>query len=213
MLRRAALFGAFCALVVCARVIGSGTVALRSAEAHVSAGEHHAAAIAYGSAIRMYLPGSPIGRHASEGLLALADRARSAGEADEHRFCLEELRSGWLAVRSTWQPGASWIAEAERQLVPAMVGDGRAAWPDPALSPADREAEVRAVLASRDDPALGWVLAMAVGYLLWLGGATLAIWRGIPAADGQPTRWKTVFTFGAVSAGGYLLWLLALARA
>ena len=211
--RRAALFVAFCALVVAARVVGSGTVALRDARAHEAAAEHHAAAIAYGSAIRMYLPGLPIGHRASEGLVGLADRAAAAGEQDEHRFCLEELRSGWLAVRSTWQPGRRWIDLAEERLVPIMAGDGRSSWPDPALSPTEQEAVVRAVLASRDDPALGWVLLMGLGYVTWLAGASLAIWRGLPADEDSAVHWRAVLTFSAVSVSGYALWLLALARA
>jgi hypothetical protein len=211
--RRAGLFVAFCILVVIGRVVGSGTSELRAAARYEAAGQHHEAAISYGNAIRMYLPASPIGARASERLLALAERASSAQQPDESRFCLEELRSGWLAVRSLWQPGASWIAEAEQRLVPLMTGDGRSAWPDPALSAVEREAVVRDVLASRDDPRLTWVVLMGVGYLLWLGGACLAIWRGIPAAEAAPVRWKTVFSFAGLSACGYVLWLLALARA
>lgn len=212
-LRRAGLFVAFCVLVVVARVIGSGSVALNQARAHEAADEHHAAAIAYGSAIRMYLPLSPIGHRASERLIVLAERAGGAGETDEQRFCLEELRSGWLAVRSTWQPGQRWIDDAEARLVPLMAADRRSSWPDPDASDAARQDEVRAVLAAREDPAVGWVLVMGLGYLLWLGGAGLAIARGVPATGDAPVRWKTLFSFAAVSAVGYVLWLLALARA
>ncbi len=212
-LRRAGLFVAFCILVVIGRVIGSGTSELRAARTYEAAGQHHEAAISYGNAIRMYLPASPIGAQASERLLVLADRATSAQQPDESRFCLEELRSGWLAVRSLWQPGSSWIAEAERRLVPLMAGDGTGAWPDPRLSAAEREAVVKEVLASRDDPSRFWVVLMGLGYVLWLGGAGLAIWRGIPAEEAAPVRWKTVFSFAGLSAGGYILWLLALARA
>ena len=212
-LRRAGLFVAFCIIVVIGRVVGSGMSELSAARTYQAAGQHHEAAISYGNAIRMYLPASPIGARASEGLIELADRAQSAQQADEYRFCLEELRSGWLAVRSLWQPGSSWIAEAERRLVPLMAGDGTGAWPDPTLSATQREAVVRDVLASRDDPSRLWVVLMGLGYVLWLGGAGLAIWRGIPAAESAPVRWKTVFSFAGLSVSGYILWLLALARA
>ncbi len=212
-LRRAGLFVAFCILVVIGRVIGSGMSELRAARGYEAAGLHHEAAISYGNAIRMYLPTSPIGARASERLLALADRAQSAQQPHESRFCLEELRSGWLAVRSLWQPGSTWIADAERRLVPLMAGDGTGAWPDPSLSKVEREAVVKDVLAIRDDPSRFWVVVMGLGYVMWLGGAGLAIWRGIPAAEAAPVRWKTVFSFASLSAGGYILWLLALARA
>lgn len=211
--RRVALFVAFCILVVVGRVIGSGTAELRAGRSYEAADQHHEAAIAYGNAIRMYLPASPMGGEASKRLLVLAERAASSQQPDEERFCLEELRSGWLAVRSLWQPGASWITKAEERLVPLMAGDGRGAWPDPALDRAGREAVAREVLAFRDDPHLGWVVLMGLGYVLWLGGAGLAIWRGIPGDDAAPVRWKTVLSFAALSACGYVLWLLALARA
>ncbi len=212
-LRRAVLFAAFCMLVVAGRVIGTGTAELRAARGYEAAGQHHEAAIAYGNAIRMYLPASPLGARASEALLRLADRATTNQEPDEARFCLEELRSGWIAVRSLWQPGGSWIAEAERRMLPLMLGDGSGAWPDPTLSQSAREDVVRQVLAARDDPHLGWVVLMGLGYVLWLGGAAGAIWRGIPADDHAPVRYKTVFSFAGLSVGGYVLWLLALARA
>lgn len=211
--RRAALFVGFCLLVVVARVGFSASSELQRARSLEADSQWHRAAAAYGAAIRMYLPGIPTGRHASERLLALTDRARSAGDRDEARFCLEELRSGWLAVRSTYQPGQRWVTEAESQLAELMLSDERGNWPPRDRSPEERRAIVERTLAERGDPALGWVLLMGLGYLAWIGGAGLAIWQGLPSRPDEPVRWKIVGRWAAASAGGYLLWLLAVANA
>jgi hypothetical protein len=211
--RSLGLFLAFCALVVCARVIASGSYELRTARSLEAEQRWHAAAAGYGSTIRMYLPGSPLGAAASDRLLLLADRARAHGEPDEERFCLEELRSGWLSVRSLWQPGQRFVTEAEARLAAGILADPRGNWPPRTLDADARAAEVARVLAVRGDPAAGWVVLMGLGYLLWIGGAGLALWRGLPAQTDAPVRWKILGRWAAASAAGYLLWLLAVAKA
>ena len=211
--RRLGLFFAFCALVVCARVVASGTHELQAARTLEAEQRWHTAAAGYGSAIRMYLPGAPWGNQASERLLALADRAAGAGDVDEARFCLEELRSGWLAVRSLWQPGQEFVDEAEERLADLILEDPRGDWPPRTLPPDRRRAVVVSVLAERGDPATGWVLLMGLGYLLWIGGAGAALWRGIPSQPDRPVRWKILARWATTSLAGYLLWLLALANA
>lgn len=211
--RRAALFVGFCLLVVIGRVGFSASAELQRARGLEAEQRWHRAAAAYGAAVRMYLPGLPVGGHASERLVALADRAEEAGDPDEARFCLEELRSGWLAVRSTYQPGQRWVTLAEDRLAALMLADERGNWPPRDLPPDERAAIVHRTLAERGDPALGWVLLMGVGYIAWVGGAGLAIWQGLPSRAEEPVRWKIVGRWAAASLAGYLLWLLAVANA
>ena len=211
--RRLGLFLAFCALIVCGRVVYSAGYEFRQARDLEAEQRWHEAASSYGAAIRMYLPGLPVGAMASERLLALADRAADAGERDEARFCLEELRSGWLSVRSLWQPGQTFVTEGERRLATLILEDDRGNWPDKGLSETDRRAIVDEVLAKRGDPKMLWVLLMSLGYFVWLGGASMAIWRGIPDQPDSPVRWKIVGRWATTSVAGYLLWLLALANA
>jgi hypothetical protein len=161
----------------------------------------------------MYLPLSPVPARAGGRLQALAVAATERGDVLEARFCYEELRSGFLSVRGLWQPGRRFITAAEEGLVPLMLADDRGAWPDPSLAAAAREAEVRAVLASREDPALLWVLAMGLGYLVWLGAAAMAILQGVPARDGVPARWGMIARWGLVSIAGFVLWSAGVALA
>lgn len=203
----------FCGFAVVLRVTVSGVGELREARAFEDGGELHEAAIRYGRAIRMHLPGFPVPGRAGDRLLALSERHREAGDLLEARFCLEELRSGFLAVRSVYQPGQRFVDEAERRLVPLMLEDPRGSWPPRALPDEERAAVVRGVLAQREEPSLGWVLVMGLGYFLWLGGAAAAIWRGLPDAEGAPVLWTVVGRWAGVSALGYGLWLLGVALA
>jgi hypothetical protein len=212
-MRRGAALLAFCALVVVGRVGLDSVSALAQARSLEAAGEHHEAAVRYGSAIRAYLPLSPVGARAGDALLALGARAEAAGEPLEARFCYEELRSGFLATRSLWQPGQRFVAEAERRLVPLMLADRRGNWPDRALPEGERAAVIQGVLAEREDPSNAWVLVMGAGYLIWIGGAGLAIWRGLSEDDDAPVAWKALGQWAAVSAAGYGLWLLGVALA
>lgn len=212
-LRRGAALAGFCVLVVVARVGLDSVSALGEADALAEAGEAHEAAIRYGSAIRAYLPGSPVGGRAGEALLELGATAETAGDLLQARFCYEELRSSFLATRSLWQPGARFVDEAQRRLVPLMLADPRGNWPDRGLSDEQRSAVVRGVLDEREDPHNGWILVMGAGYLLWLGGAGLALWRGLGEDDDAPIKWRVLGTWAAVSAAGYGLWLLGVALA
>ncbi len=203
----------FCGFAVVLRVTVSGVGEFRQATAFEEQGDLHEAAIRYGRAIRMHLPGYPIPTRAGDRLLALAHDHREAGDLLEARFCLEELRSGFLAVRSFYQPGQRFVDEAERRLVPLMLEDPRGDWPARALPTEQRAAVVRGVLSQREEPSLGWVLVMGLGYALWLGGAAAAIWRGLPEGAGEPVRWAVLARWAAASAVGYGLWLLGVALA
>ena len=211
--RRIALFIAFCLLVVCGRVAFSASAQLDRAKRLEAESQWHEAAAAYGGAIRMYLPGLSVGNIASERLVGLADRALAGADRDEERYCLEELRSGWLAVRSTYQPGQRWVTLAEERLATVMLADPRGNWPERSLPPDERAKIVAATLAERGDPDLGWVLLMGLGYIVWIGGAGMAIWKGVPSRPDVHTRWKVVGRWATAALAGYLVWLLAVANA
>ena len=212
-LRPVALCLLICSLAVVARVTSSGLGEFRQGQDLEAEEQWHEAAVHYGRAVHMYLPLSPLPGRAGERLLALGEAAMVRGEAREARFCFEELRSGFLAVRSTYHPGQHFIDDAERQLTELMRQDSRGNWPDRALSEPERRARIAAALGEREDPDLLWVLVMGLGYFLWLGGAGLAIWRGLPAEDSGEILWPVLLRFGGLSVVGYALWLLGVALA
>jgi len=206
-------FVAFCTLVVVARVGATGVGEYRRGQSFEEVGQAHEAAVHYGRAIHMYLPLSPLPGKAAERLLRLAEAAQRGGNLDEARFCYEELRSGFLAVRSFYQPGTHFIEQAEVALAKIMLADSRSTWPDRALPEPERAKIIQGVLQEREDPALLWVLMMGLGYFVWLGAAAAAIWRGLPSDANSPIRWPHIRRFGGLSAAGYLLWLLGVALA
>ena len=211
--RLALLCLGFCSLVVFARVGFTSLSEYREGLALESEQRWHEAAVRHGRAIHMYLPFSPLPGKAGDRLLALADAARLRGEPREARFCYEELRSGFLSIRSFYQPGGSYITAAEDGLVPLMLADERGNWPDRALSPTDREGVLREKLAESEDPALLWVLVLGLGYLLWLGAAGTGIWKALPVAAEEPIRWALLGRFAGISLLGYGLWLLGVWQA
>ena len=172
--------------------------------------DHHEAALRYGRVLHMYLPGSPLADRASQRLLDLAD---AATDRDQQRYCLEELRSGWLSVRGLWQPGQPWIDAAEFRLTGILTEDPRGNWPDRALPHEGRRAVVAAVLTERDDPILGWVLVMEAGFILWMAATARGFWLALPEEQGQPIAWGRLGRHLSVAALGYGLWLLGVARA
>lgn len=204
---------AFCVLVVVGRVGATGLGEYRLAQQLQDAGDLHEAAVHYGRAVHMYLPLSPLPHRAADRLIALAEAAGARGDRDEARFCYEEARSGLLAVRSFYQPGADTITQIEERLAALMLADERGNWPDRSLPQSEREAIIRGVLEKREDPKLLWVLVMGLGYITWLGGAAAAIWRGLPMDADAPIAWQPIRRFGGASLAGYLLWLLGVALA
>jgi hypothetical protein len=203
----------FCLLVVVGRVSFDSSRAYQEGLRFEASDEPHEAAVRFGRAIHMYLPLLPVPSRASDRLIVLAEAAHARGSKHEARFCWEQLRSGWLSVRSTWQPGRRYIARAEDELAAIMLGDPDAAWPDPKLSSAEREASVRAVLEAREDPVILWVLVMGLGWFVWLGAAAAAILKGIPRDDDAPIAWPVIGRWCLISVGGYAVWLLGLALA
>ena len=203
----------FCLLVVVGRVAWTGWSEYNEALEFESKELWHDAAVRHGRAIHMYLPGSPLAAKAGDRLVALAQAAEERGEVREARFCYEELRSGFLSIRSFYQPGADYLRAAEDGLTPLMLEDPRGNWPSRDKSVQERTADIRAVFAEREDPHLFWVLMMGLGYFLWLGAAARAIWRGLPIADEASVDWSSLRRWSAVSALGYLVWLLAIWQA
>jgi len=211
--RRLLALAAFCAIVVVGRVAFDASRNFQDGFRFEAAGEYHEAAVRYGRAIHAYLPLLPVPHRASERLVELAEEAERRGDPAEARFCWEELRSGWLAVRSAWQPGGRWIERADDGIAAILLADPAAAWPDPSLAAPQREATVRAALDAREDPKTSWVLVMGLGWALWLGAAVAAVARGIPADDDAPLRWPEIRRWALISVAGYAVWLLGLALA
>lgn len=213
MKRDLALAAAIVLVAAVGRTAWDARAYRREAEAALATGSKDAACEAYGLLLHRWIPGSSQAEGASRALVALAREAEAGGDLFLARTCWEELRSGWLSVRGWWQPGASWITEAEAALPDLYLKDLRATWPDPALPLDTRRELLRQSLAQREDPSALWAMVLELGFGLWFGGATMAIVRGLPTTDDGPVLWPALRRWALLSFGGWLLFLLGAWRA
>jgi hypothetical protein len=94
----------------------------RQAEQARKDGKFIPALTAYGSAIRMYVPGSPLTERSARAIWTLADERQGAGDREGAILACRELRSAFYAVRSLTAPGTEWIDRCDRRLA-ALTGD------------------------------------------------------------------------------------------
>lgn len=133
--------------VVLAAILGmvliTGDVLLRQVSQYREAeqarreGKFIPALTAYGSAIRMYVPASPLTERSARAIWELADERQAAGDHEGALLACRELRSAFHAVRSLATPGEVWIARCDQRiavLLPKKTGS-----PLPGLRPDARE--------------------------------------------------------------------------
>ncbi|MSP92212.1 MAG: hypothetical protein EXR79_10490 [Myxococcales bacterium] len=159
---------------------------------------------AYRNVLRWHTPWGPDVDAACDALLDLARRhEKTTPELAVH--ALDGLRSGLIAARSVYQPRADLVLAAGQRLPALLVrvaergGDKR----DPGVLLAQFSADY----ARPVGVGAGISLAVALGFLVWVGGLTLAFHRGVDG-DGHWTRGGLPWL--AASLGGFCTWALAL---
>ncbi len=207
--RHLALWIGAIVLVVGLRVLWGGRAECGRAGAEIDDGRPYQAVLHYERAIRWYLPGSPyVGRAANE-LWAMGEAAEAAGDQELALFAFRGLRGAAHATRSFYQPLAGRIDAAEERIAALMVEDPVASWPDRALSDEQRRAEVLANLQQNTDPHTGWVVALELGFVVWLGGAGALAWR----LGRRGNRRRTTLWLAGGVVAGYVLWIVGMWRA
>lgn len=97
----------------------------RKAEAALAAGDTMIAITAYESAIRMYIPGSPLVARSAERLWSLAEQYETARDIEKAIVTYRALRSSFYAVHSLFTPGMEWIDRCDKKI--AILAPQRAA--------------------------------------------------------------------------------------
>lgn len=208
--RAAVLVLGLAVLVVCARVLHDSHAQHTAAIEAEAAGDLWGAAVRHERALHAWLPGNPWAEASARALERIAADLDGRGDAETALEVDRMLRSGVLSVRSLWQPMGERLAASEVRIARRMAADPKGIWPDPALPRDAREAALLANLRERRDPHPGWVVALELGFLAWVGGAAmfaLRAWR--PAGFDRGAAWR----WGAVVVCGYALWLAGMARA
>ena len=169
-------------LVICLRVVISGSSALEEGEAAVSSGDELGATVLLRESLSWYMPLASWREPAAEALWSLYERQASRGDLEAAVRTLSAIRSGVISGQGLFRhdgellervhdvlPGlmARWEASAAKQ-------DGR---DEPGLL-ADREAYFARLLAREVRPDRGWGLLAVLGFAVWMGAAFVAAGRG-----------------------------------
>lgn len=160
----------------------------------------------YRWALRWYTPWGPDWSDAAAALLDIGERA-SAADPELAVQAFDSLRSGLIASRSLWQPRNDLVARCNRTLPGLLVrvADRRGDKRDPKVLLARFAADY-----ARPVGVSPWTsLAVVLGFVLWLSGLVLAVWRGVDAqGHWLPAGWRWLGS----SIAGFALWVLALWR-
>jgi hypothetical protein len=163
----AIVLGVLAALAI--RVVVEGRGALADGATAMRGGRKAEAIRAYETAARWYLPLAPHVDEAYRELRALAASTDPAVSLAAWR----SIRSAARATRSLWTPHADDLAAADAAIATASARVPQAATHDPAWH-AER-------LARDPRASVGGLALAALGIILWLGGATLLVRRGLDA--------------------------------
>jgi hypothetical protein len=200
----------FCVGVVATRVVVSGRAELGAGRDALAHGDAEEAVVRLRRAARWYAPGARHPAAALDLLEQIAARAEAAGDARTARLAWEAERSAILAARSFYVPFAERLPVANRHIAELLAREeGPAA--DPEKSEAQRAAWHLALLTRDDAPLVGFTILALVGFVGWIAGALVLIYRGVDASD--RLRPRAALRAGALIVAGYAAFLIGLARA
>lgn len=122
--RHAVLAGLLGLLLVAGDTLLRQTSQYRQAEQARREGTFIQALTAYESAIRMYVPGSPLAERSALQIWKMADEREAAGDIEGALLACRGLRSAFYATHSLTTPGASWIARCDERITALLSRQG-----------------------------------------------------------------------------------------
>lgn len=214
--RRALLLAAGATLAVLGlvvlRVALASSAAFDRGEAYAAEGRSELAALAYREAITWYYPGNPHATTAIERLWALADAAEATGDLVGARILVGDLRGALYAIRHVVQPHETEVRQCDERLARLLAAtDERVLRGE--LSPETVYPAYREDTARDHAPAVGWSLALGLGFLGWIGTTIVGIRRLVPPDDAASLRWRPAAPWAAASLACLTLWMLGAALA
>lgn len=154
--------------------------------------------------LRWYTLWGPAHDDAADALRDLGSRL-AVSDPERAVQALDNLRSGLIAGRHLWQPRSELVAHVNQTIPPLLV------------RVADRRGDKRepkALLArftadyARPVGVGPWVsVAVALGFLLWLGGLVQVVRRGV---DDQGRFTRAAWPWFGAALGGFGVWVLAM---
>ena len=198
--------------LVVLRVALASAAAFSRGEELAAAGRKDLAVQAYREAITWYYPGNPHVKSAIERLWALADEAEAAGDLVRARIIVGNLRGALYAIRNVYQPHEEEVRLCDERLALLLART------DERVLAGQLSAETvlpgyREDTARDHAPAVGWSLALGLGFVAWIATTLVAIRRLVPDADEAPLRWRAAAPWGAAAAACLATWMLGAALA
>lgn len=166
----------------------------------------------YQYALRWYTPLASAPADAAAGLARLAVEAEQRADAKNALRAWRRLRGGILATRSVYTPFATALPQANRNIARLMAAE-QLALGQPTLrgrTLAQLEADHLRLLELDPTPAVTWSLLVVFGFLGWVAGGFLVVFRGF---DRDAKRTPELLRWAALTAGCFGAWLLGLWRA
>ncbi|MFQ5598455.1 MAG: hypothetical protein ACE5GK_10445 [Nitrospiria bacterium] len=198
-------------LLIVIKVFFSSMKEYNKAEAAFSERDYRTAITHYERAILWYLPfGGHVDRSAAQ-LWAIAEIL----EVQDKPLALEayrSLRSVFYATRSFYTPGKDWIDRANPKIARLMAEQTIYSEADRKKSIAKKTEEALAILQRPMKPDAFWSIVLEIGFLGWVGGVLLFIWRAFREGGTQIIAKRGLF-WGSIVIFFYALWIVGMMKA
>ncbi len=193
-----------------ARVAHGSRSALERGRALEAQGDEALAALAYREAITWYLPGSPWVARGIEAMWALAEQAEERGDLVAARTIVGNLRGALYSIRSVYQPHEGALRICDEHLAKLLAAtDERVTTGRMDLE--DARAEFKVDVSRDHAPAVGWSLALGLGFLGWVFTTLVFLRRLLAPEDGL--AWRQSLPWAALAVACAALWLAGAALA
>lgn len=197
--------------MIVTKVYISSKEAYETAEAAFSQADYPEAIIHYERAILWYLPvGGSVDRAAAQ-LWTVAEIL----ETDDKPLALEayrSLRSAFYATRSFYTPGQDWIDRANPKIARLMAEETNYSEADRQKSLDQKTEEALAILQRPMKPDPFWSIMLEIGFLGWVSGTLIFIWRAFREGGTQIIVKRGLF-WGSLVVLSYALWIIGMMKA
>lgn len=181
-----------------------------TAEIALSNEDYLSAMTHYERAVLWYLP---IGGYAERSAERLWEIAVIMEEIDKKQAlkAYRLLRSAFIASRSFYTPGKSWIDRSDQKIAGLMAEEPDYSEEDRNKSIEQKTEEALAILKQPIKPDPLWSVVLEIGFFGWVAGALLFIFRAFHS--GQQMIIKRGLFWGGIVIFFYALWILGMMKA
>lgn len=182
---------------------------IAEAVAAQQAGDSHRAVEHFGYAMRWYTPLASAPADAADALWEIADDATARGDRALAMKALRRLRGGILSTRGLYCPFCDLLDPVNQKLAVHIAAE-QMALGQPTIRGRSRKALVDdhlALLRLDPIPHPGWSLLAVFGFLGWVGGGFLVVFRGL---DVELERTPSFPLWAGITAACFAGWLAGL---